>query len=250
MLFILTGEIQIGKTRWLQSLVESLSRDGVLCSGVLAPGDWAPKPDGGFEKRGINNTLLPQGETIAFARRRDLAEAEGSYDQNSASARAKLAWEISESALAYANVHFARLACREVEGESNRRIAREDGREGESRREVDQPPFGRFEGPELLVVDELGRLELCHGEGLTEALALVAAGTPDQWASEDGELRESASGSIIYPKHCLIVVRQWLIDKALEKFEDTWGEIKVIGPDSEGVIAVREALGVSAYEVE
>lgn len=38
MLFLLTGEVQIGKTRWLESLVTELADCGVSCVGVLAPG--------------------------------------------------------------------------------------------------------------------------------------------------------------------------------------------------------------------
>ncbi|MFR1166965.1 MAG: hypothetical protein ACLSDQ_04740 [Adlercreutzia equolifaciens] len=42
MLFLLTGEVQIGKTRWLESLVTELADRGVPCAGVLAPGQWVP----------------------------------------------------------------------------------------------------------------------------------------------------------------------------------------------------------------
>ncbi|MDD6289009.1 MAG: nucleoside-triphosphatase, partial [Eggerthellales bacterium] len=46
MLLILTGEIQIGKTRWLQELVCELQEEGVAVSGVIAPGIWVERPDG------------------------------------------------------------------------------------------------------------------------------------------------------------------------------------------------------------
>lgn len=75
MLFILTGDIQIGKTRWLKSTCRKLAADGIPCAGVVAPGVWVPSEHGdanGFEKLGIDNLLLPQGERIPFARRRDL----------------------------------------------------------------------------------------------------------------------------------------------------------------------------------
>ena len=32
MLFLLTGEVQIGKTRWLEKLVADLAECGVLCA--------------------------------------------------------------------------------------------------------------------------------------------------------------------------------------------------------------------------
>ena len=41
MLFILTGDVQSGKTRWLERLVAELAADGVESRGVLAPGDGA-----------------------------------------------------------------------------------------------------------------------------------------------------------------------------------------------------------------
>ncbi|MFR8009703.1 MAG: hypothetical protein ACLU6D_10730, partial [Gordonibacter urolithinfaciens] len=75
MLFILTGGVQSGKTRWLERLVAELAADGVESRGVLAPGVWRPRADGddgglrppgsgegAYEKLGIDNVLLPQGE--------------------------------------------------------------------------------------------------------------------------------------------------------------------------------------------
>lgn len=224
MLFILTGDIQIGKTRWLQALVTSLGQAGVLCSGVIAPGEWVPKPEGGFEKRGIDNTLLPQDETIPFARRRDLAKVEGVYNENSASARAKLAWEISDAAIDRVNAHFSQLAAGK-------------GSDG---------AFGMFAGPELLIVDEFGQLELLREEGLTEALALVKAGMPKPKEAEAaGESETAAQGESAYvPKHCLVVVRDWLIPEAEKKFANVWGETRIIGPTNEAEAMIRQALGV------
>ena len=40
MLFILTGDVQTGKTRWLESLIDSLNENGISAQGVLAPGVW------------------------------------------------------------------------------------------------------------------------------------------------------------------------------------------------------------------
>ena len=76
MLFLLTGEVQIGKTRWLESLVTELGAFGVPCAGVLAPGQWVPSMGpradaNGFEKLGIDNVLLPGGEgRVGLAYRR------------------------------------------------------------------------------------------------------------------------------------------------------------------------------------
>lgn len=65
-LFYLTGDIQIGKTRWLESLIDELCRLGVPTYGVVAPGRWIERPEG-FEKLGIDNVMLPQGTRVAFA---------------------------------------------------------------------------------------------------------------------------------------------------------------------------------------
>uniref|UniRef100_UPI003A987F0E hypothetical protein n=1 Tax=Senegalimassilia anaerobia TaxID=1473216 RepID=UPI003A987F0E len=85
MLFLLTGDVQIGKTRWLESLCASLQAAGTCVAGVVAPGQWVPRPEGQpggkhgfdgagrFKKLGIDNVLLPQSKRIEFARRRDLA---------------------------------------------------------------------------------------------------------------------------------------------------------------------------------
>ena len=95
MLFLLTGEVQIGKTRWLESLVTELADCGVSCVGVLAPGQWVPAEGehadaNGFEKLGIDNVLLPQGERIEFARRRDLAAKGKAFAEGTQAKAAKL----------------------------------------------------------------------------------------------------------------------------------------------------------------
>lgn len=113
MLYLLTGQVQTGKTRWLQGLVSAYEARGVAVGGVLAPGVWreVTARDGAasFEKLGIDNILLPEHETIPFASRRDLAVLDGTIDAESQSARARLHWEISRDALARVNAHFEQL---------------------------------------------------------------------------------------------------------------------------------------------
>ena len=156
MLYILTGEIQTGKTRWLQALIDKLGEKGVPLEGVLAPGVWRPNPTkpNGFEKLGIDNVMLPGGEVVPFARRRDLASGETSkMELQGMPADMKLAWAFSDEAVERVNAHFAELAA----GEASAR-------------------------PGLLVVDELGRLEFERGGlGLTEAVGLVAQGPRPGW---------------------------------------------------------------------
>lgn len=212
MLFLLTGEVQIGKTRWLEKLVADLAERGVPCAGVLAPGQWVAsageRADGnGYEKLGIDNVLLPVGERVPFARRGDLARADGTFDKDSQAARAELAWHISDAAIERVNAHFEKLrslACAESVPES----------EGSP----------RLRRPGLLVVDELGRLEIWRGGGLTEAVALLAEGP-----------------SAAFP-HALVVVRDYLADDAEALLADVWPDRIRIAPDESGRAAVLSAV--------
>jgi nucleoside-triphosphatase THEP1 len=190
MLFILTGDIQIGKTRWLEELVHTCQQQGVEVAGVLAPGQWVtstgPHADtNGFEKRGINNVLLPQKERLLFAKRNDIALEENDFDAQAQAAQAKLGWHISEEALQKVNNHFAHL-----------------------HQEAGAPSTP----PRLLIIDELGRLELMRNGGLTEALSLLEEGPTEAFP------------------HALIVVRDALADTARARFESTWGEVRFISP--------------------
>ncbi|MBR3181862.1 MAG: hypothetical protein IKF56_04405 [Eggerthellaceae bacterium] len=204
MLFVLTGGVQTGKTRWLEDVMDDLRSAGIQPCGALAPGVWAdrrndpesfPRADeNGFEKLGIDNILLPSGERIAFARRTDLATAEGSYDPASQSGKAKLGWHISDEAIERVNGHFASL--RAASGQS---------------------------GPQLLVIDELGRLELERGEGLTEAVAIL----------EDGP-------TPCMP-HALVVVREMLLPHIEGRFE-SWGETVHVSPDAQSRALVLGAF--------
>lgn len=164
MLFLLTGDVQIGKTGWLEDLCASLQAAGTCVAGVVAPGQWVPRPEGQpggkhsfdgagrFEKLGIDNVLLPQSKRIGFARRRDLAAGGKAFAEGVQAKAAKLGWAISDTAIAQVNAHFATLA---------KQAANET----------------RLAPHAMLVVDELGRLELLRGCGLTNALVILDAGT-------------------------------------------------------------------------
>lgn len=200
MLFLLTGDVQIGKTRWLEDLCASLQAAGTCVAGVVAPGQWVPRPEGQpngkhgfdgagrFEKLGIDNVLLPQGERIEFARRRDLAAGGKAFAEGAQAKAAKLGWAISDTAIAQVNAHFAMLA-------------------KQAANETKLAPHA------MLVVDELGRLELLRGCGLINALAILDAGPTPQFP------------------HAIAVVRETLLDEARRRFEPHWGKATVIGPD-------------------
>lgn len=218
MLFLLTGDVQIGKTRWLGALADELLGAGVDVAGVVAPGVWrersADEPDGQgglsgrgrFEKLGIDNVLLPGGDHVPFARRRDLALAAGELDENSQAGRAKLGWAISDAAIARVDAHFAR-------------ISEQLGAAGAS---ASPACTG------LLVVDELGQLELNRGEGLVHAVSLLDGGPSERFGC------------------AIVVVRDWLEPRARERFAPVWGEVRDIGPDDASKAAVLSALGLAA----
>lgn len=201
MLFLLTGEVQIGKTRWLESLVAELGAFGVPCAGVLAPGQWVPSTGphanaNGFEKLGIDNVLLPGGERVPFARRGDLARADGTFDEESQAAKAELAWHIDDAAIDRVNAHFDEITA-----------------------------HASAVAPGLLIVDELGRLEIWRNGGLTSAVALLAQGP-----------------TAAFP-HALAVVRDYLLDDTEALLAPAWPEIARISPND----AAREAI-LAAFE--
>ena len=231
MLFVLTGGIQTGKTRWLGRLVEALGAEGVRCAGVMAPGVWRERRRGTalsagelavgsraeseYEKLGIDNVLLPGGERVPFARRVDLACQAGAYDSRSQSARAGLGWAIDDAAIARVNAHFRALAA-EPAGAPVSGVGSADPSLADARRHA----------ATLLIVDELGRLELMRGEGLVEAMALLDRGP-----------------TRAFP-HALVVVREDLLPLAHKRLAPAWGAPEPIRPDDAGVDRVRAALGM------
>lgn len=267
MLFLLTGDVQIGKTRWLESLCASLQAAGTCVAGVVAPGQWVPRPEGQpggkhgfdgagrFKKLGIDNVLLPQSKRIEFARRRDLAAKGKAFAEGTQAKAAKLGWAISDTAIAQVNAHFAALAKQvgiapadsdanapataqaEVDASAvaSAAVAAETAAETSplAQTSTGEPTVAataaKAEGNVLaaapaaneaklaphamLVMDELGRLELLRGCGLTNALAILNAGPTPQFP------------------HAIAVVRETLLDEARRRFEPRWGKATVIGPD-------------------
>lgn len=226
-----------------------MAEHGVPCCGVLAPGVWRAADEsteaalgGGVperEKIGIDNVLLPEGDRVPFALRRDMLAHSGSSGAASADAigegeaagmyvaaapsgrgsavgadglpgatsqsdRASLGWAIFDDALARVNAHFESLA-------ADCRMHRGAGSESTGC---------------LLVIDELGRLELQGegGGGLVSALRLLDEGPSPR-----------------YP-HALVVVRDWLVGEAVERFEPAWGAARIISPDEQAHKAVEAAF--------
>lgn len=210
MLFLLTGDVQTGKTRWLMRTLPELGERGIAVSGVLNPGLWRHRcpqeieQEGGieavgeYEKLGIDALLLPQRERFPFAvpASRSADAPDGFASQSRA---AKLAWDISDEALATINAYFDALA-------------------------KDAPDAGE---PGLLVIDELGRLELLRNGGLTSALRMVDAGP-----------------SAAFP-HMLAIVRSDLLDIAHARFGQVWkGGIADIFPNDDAARMILEAYSL------
>lgn len=202
MLFVLTGKIQIGKTRWLQRLVEEIERRGGRCDGVIAPGDWRriDGAEGGvrFEKLGISNELLPGHERISFAVKRSMTGDAPESARESARPKERepnpmLGWDFRAASIEIVNEWFSRL-----------------------------PSYGVDAG--VLIVDEIGRLELSFGEGLTSAMDALKAGPT--------------------PSHpvALVVVREDLLELARGSFSDAWGEFAEITPDETSFLRVMREL--------
>ena len=228
MLFLLTGVVQIGKTRWLESLMAELAAFGVPCAGVLAPGQWVPSTGpradaNGFEKLGIDNVLLPSGERIPFARRGDLARADGTFDEESQAARAELAWHIDDAAIDRVNAHFD-----EIEITAHASAAAPVGAKPHSERSAEGAESkDPSRAPGLLIVDELGRLEIWRGGGLTSAVALLAHGpTP------------------AFP-HALAVVRDYLLEDTEALFAEAWPDHCRISPNGAAREAILAASGLA-----
>ena len=245
MLFVLNGDIQTGKTRWLCDVCEEIASLGVVPFGVVAPGiwrrpeelgrvtisggmscaevetiDWTQAPSrpadkNGFEKLGIVNTLLPGREGVLFALRRDVAIAAGKLEEESQSEKAKLGWHMSDGAISRVDGHFRRALETGVLSAASGPSAA-SGSDMPSTPSTPNTPSVPSAKEAFLVVDELGRLELMRGEGLVSAMRLL----------EQGPTKECPCA--------LVVVRSALAYLAEERFGDIWGGVMSIRADESG----------------
>lgn len=153
-------------------------------AGVPVRGVLAPGVWRDGKKVGIENVLLPSRERVLLATPAGDGCSTG------------LGWEFGAAALARVNAHLAGLAA-DVKG---------DGRPG------------------LLVIDEVGPLELRRGGGLTAALELLDGGPTPAWP------------------HALVVVRATLAGEAAARFAHSWRSVELLSPDESGARRLREAL--------
>ena len=205
MLYLLTGEIRLGKTRWLEARLAELEDAGVEVRGVLSPGVWVPAEDGGFEKTGIDLVFLPEHRRERFAVHMSTLPVtdvdEDGYDDmdeesepQAMSAEGKpLGWLFYPYFFHEVNGLFAEMR-------------------------ADREPAGSAQ--RLVAIDEIGRLELA-GQGFSEALAFLTDGENPAWPD------------------VVAIVRADLLERVRGLLQSAWGNrLQVIGPDDAG----RDAL--------
>lgn len=241
MLFLLTGERQTGKTRWLEALVGRLADEGIASYGVVASGMWtrsdsSEASDPRFEKLGIDNVLLSACDVVSFARRRDLAMQDGAIREESQSERLGLGWFIFDEAICEVNDHFEKIGRARAALDGNAAGARAalDGSAADGASVLGESAEAETNGelgialpdrPSLLVVDELGPLELTKHAGLTSAVGLLDEGP-----------------SAVFP-HAIAVARKSLLSLARGRFAKTWPKVHVIGPTKCSESEVLAAFG-------
>lgn len=202
-LFILTGKVQIGKSRWLEGLIDDLAHESIDSYGVISAGVWIESDSDranaqGFEKLGIDSVLLPGKERIPFAQRLDLAKANGSFDAQSQAGKVGLGWHISDAAIDRVNGHLG-----DIRKASSHSVRASEG---------------------LLVIDEVGRLELENDGGLVEAMRLLEQGPTERFL------------------HALVVARDIFADEVASRFSGAWKGATMISPDDEGAHLILAAM--------
>ncbi len=184
MLYVVTGDIQSGKTTWTQSAVRLLESKNICCEGVLAPGMWK-EVMGKPYKSGIYNVLLPNQERIVFGLKPD---SSNNVEANvSCSSTKSSGWFIDPTAIDRVNSHLTKF----------------------------NTPLPEKVDKRILIIDELGFLELCQHKGLTEAVSLLDNGPNYRY------------------EHALVVVRSKdnLHEVAQKRFCDRWSGCEFINPE-------------------
>lgn len=200
MLFILTEEIQHGKTRWLEHAVSELEKRDCAVAGVVSPGVWRDcvDQDGNpcYEKLGIDCLLLPHREQLHMALRADLAQPQDEFDLFRDNPR--MMWKMSSTSVAAVNAHFDRLALQNTQSSKT------------------------LDACGVLIVDEIGWVELQGRGGFTSAVRLL-----DQGPSE------------AFP-HALVVSRASLCDQVKDRFEYVWNDLCIVHPDDHSLDMLLE----------
>ena len=155
-------------------------------AGVPVRGVLAPGVWRDGEKVGIENVLLP-------SRKRVLLATSVNWGLSPIN---RCGWDFDADALTRVNAHLDELA------ETGEKDAR----------------------PGLLVIDEVGPLELRRGNGLTAALELLDAGPAPAWP------------------HALVVVRSSLAEEVAARLRPAWDSVKLIRPGEAGARRLHKVL--------
>ena len=161
--------------------------DELEAAGVPVRGVLAPGVWRDGEKLGIENVLLPSRERVLLA-------TPVNWGQSPIN---RCGWDFDPTALAHVNAHLAELRTRADEKDVR---------------------------PGLLVIDEIGPLELRCGGGLTAGLELLDAGPAPAWP------------------HALVVVRAALAEEVAARLQGAWGPVELVRPDESGARRLREVL--------
>ena len=168
-IFVMTGAFMTGKTTWIARMLE---RAASLAPTLRIAGVYTPAVFEDGAKTAINAVLLPSGERFLFAPRKQAPSGrQGGAPLPDGTIH--FGWDFQDDALARINAHLA--TCRDCD---------------------------------LLVIDELGPLEMLHSQGYTEGLRLL-----DELAVPNA----------------LLVIRPSLLDVASER----WGEFATLDRDSD-----------------
>lgn len=227
MLFLLTGEVQIGKTRWLESLVAELGAFGVPCAGracsrAVGALDGAARRCERLREAGHRQRSSARGRARSLRPARRLGPGRRHLRRREPSGEGGAAWHIDDAAIDRVNAHFDEIT-------AHASAAAPVGAKPHSERSAEGAESkDPSRAPGLLIVDELGRLEIWRGGGLTSAMALLAQGpTP------------------VFP-HALAVVRDYLLDDTEALLAEAWPDRCRISPDDTGRAVILSACEFGA----
>ena len=133
-LYVMTGQIQTGKTTWLKAFLNKASDENMRIDGLITPAIFE-----NGQKTGIEAYLLPEKEKFLLAKKRFIdSEIAHKNDQAVCEKDKKLGYEFSGQSIERINAHLHYCV-----------------------------------GAQNLVIDEIGPLEMMQGKGYTEALKLL-----------------------------------------------------------------------------
>jgi len=144
MLYLLTGDVEIGKTTWLKQVVRDARAADVPLAGYISPAVFE-EVGGVSQKTAIDCVMLPEERCVRIGWRADLARGAGIDDAQLHKSALGLRWVFDDA----------------VMEELNTRLSAYD---------AERP------APGLLLVDELGFLEFQENTGVTEAMRVLDGG--------------------------------------------------------------------------